>query len=160
MTEAVNLRERVKEPPSPLLVESYYRGSVARAQHYVFAHEMWVHLAHGLMLERQGIVSRDAVALILPEILAMADAGPDAVPVDYRQEDLYSYVEKLIIQKLGPDIDGRLHTGCSRNDLNTTTWRMALRRELPDMLDRLTDLRQTVLALAKDRATTEPARFI
>ena len=33
MTEAVNLRERVKEPPSPLLVESYYRGSVARAQH-------------------------------------------------------------------------------------------------------------------------------
>ncbi|MCA3345001.1 MAG: hypothetical protein ING24_21520, partial [Roseomonas sp.] len=110
MTDAVNLRERVKEPPSPLLVESYYRGSVARAQHYVFAHEMWVHLAHGLMLERQGIVSRDAMAQILPEIIAMADSGPDAVPVDYRQEDLYSYVEKLIIQKLGPDIGGRLHT--------------------------------------------------
>ncbi|MFN8982471.1 MAG: argininosuccinate lyase, partial [Alphaproteobacteria bacterium] len=74
MTEAVNLRERVKEPPSPLLVESYYRGSVARAQHYVFQHEMWVHLAHGLMLQRQGIIARDAMAQILSEILSMADA--------------------------------------------------------------------------------------
>ncbi len=150
MTEAVNLRERVKEPPSPLLVESYYRGSVARAQHYVFQHEMWVHLAHGLMLERQGIIARDAMAQILPEILAMADAGPDAVPVDYRQEDLYSYVEKQIIQKLGPDIGGRLHTGRSRNDLNATTWRMALRTELLAVLGLLAELRQTMLALAEE----------
>ena len=73
------------------------------------------------------------MAQILPEIIAMADAGPDAVPVDYRQEDLYSYVEKLIIQKLGPDIGGRLHTGRSRNDLNATTWRMALRRASPQL---------------------------
>ena len=141
MTKAVNLRERVKEPPSPLLVESYYRGSVARAQHYVFQHEMWVHLAHGLMLERQGIIARHAMAQILPEILSMAEAGPDGVPVDYRQEDLYSYVEKRIIQKLGPDIGGRLHTGRSRNDLNATTWRMALRTELLTVLGLLSDLR-------------------
>ncbi|MCA3376853.1 MAG: hypothetical protein INF64_06955, partial [Roseomonas sp.] len=72
MTEAVNLRERVKEPPSPLLVESYYRGSVARAQNHVFQHEMWVHLAHGLMLQRQAIIACDAMAQILPEILSMA----------------------------------------------------------------------------------------
>jgi argininosuccinate lyase len=150
MTEAVNLRERVKEPPSPLLVESYYRGSVARAQHHVFQHEMWVHLAHGLMLQRQGIIARDAMAQILPEILIMADAGPDAVPVDYRQEDLYSYVEKRIIQKLGPDIGGRLHTGRSRNDLNATTWRMALRTELLAVLGLLADLRQVMLERAEE----------
>jgi argininosuccinate lyase len=115
---------------------------------------MWVHLAHGLMLERQGIIARDAMARILPEIIAMADAGPDAVPVDYRQEDLYSYVEKLIIQKLGPDIGGRLHTGRSRNDLNATTWRMALRTELLTVLGLLADLRQTMLALAEEHIAT------
>ena len=36
----VGLRERVKEPPSALLVESYYRPAVARAQAQVFDHEM------------------------------------------------------------------------------------------------------------------------
>jgi argininosuccinate lyase len=106
------------------------------------------------MLERQGIIARDAMARILPEIIAMADAGPDAVPVDYRQEDLYSYVEKLIIQKLGADIGGRLHTGRSRNDLNATTWRMALRTELLTVLGLLADLRQTMLALAEEHITT------
>ena len=59
---AVSLRERVKEPPSALLVESYYRGAVARAQRDVFDHEMWVHLAHGLMLERQGILQTGSFA--------------------------------------------------------------------------------------------------
>ena len=148
MTEDVSLRERVKEPPSELLVASYYRGSVARAQQHVFAHEMWAHLAHGLMLARQGIVADDAMRAILREVLRLAEAGPDAVAVDYRQEDLYSYVEKALVQALGADVGGRLHTGRSRNDLNVTTWRMALRAELLEVLRLLGALRGTLLRLA------------
>ena len=154
MTEAVNLRERVKEPPSALLVDSYYRGSVARAQRHVFAHEMWVHLAHGLMLVRQGIVAAEPIAAVLTEIRTLAEAGPDGVPVDYRQEDLYSYVERCIIQKLGPDVGGRLHTGRSRNDLNATTWRMALREELLKVLQGLAELRGNILDMAKTYSAT------
>ena len=149
MTEDVSLRERVKEPPSALLVESYYRGSVARAQQHIFAPEMWVHLAHGLMLERQGIVAPAAMRLVLREVLRLAEAGPDAVAVDYRQEDLYSYVEKALVQALGADVGGRLHTGRSRNDLNVTTWRMALRGQLLEALGLLGALRGTLLRLAE-----------
>ncbi len=149
MTEDVSLRERVKEPPSDLLVESYYRGSVARAQQHVFAHEMWVHLAHGLMLARQGIVAAEPMRLVLREVLRLAEAGLDAVAVDHRQEDLYSYVEKALVQVLGADVGGRLHTGRSRNDLNVTTWRMALRAELVDVLPLLGVLRGTLLRLAE-----------
>ena len=152
MAEEVSLRERVKEPPSALLVESYYRPAVARAQAAVFAHEMWAHLAHGLMLEREGIVGREAIAANLRCVLALAAQGPEAVPVDHRQEDLYSYVERRIVQELGPDVGGRLHTGRSRNDLNATTWRMALREQLLGMLDTLAALRGTLLRLAEAHA--------
>ena len=148
----MSLRERVKEPPSALLVESYYRGSVARAQQAIFAHEMWVHLAHGLMLQRQGIIAPPAMRPILAEVLRLAAAGPAAVPVDYRQEDLYSYVERAIVEALGPDIGGRLHTGRSRNDLNVTTWRMALRGQLLETLELLAALRATLLRLAEQHA--------
>lgn len=149
MAEDVHLRERVKEPPSAALVESYYRSSVARAQLHVFQHEMWAHLAHGLMLAHQGIVAREPMRAILAEVLRLAEAGPAAVAVDGRQEDLYSYVEKALVQALGADVGGRLHTGRSRNDLNVTTWRMALRKELLAVLEALSALRATLLRLAE-----------
>ena len=152
MAEAPTVRERLKEPPSPLLVDSYYRPAVARAQAAVFAHEMWAHCAHGLMLDRQGIVARAPLAACLREVLSLAAAGPDAVPVDFSQEDLYSYVEKRIIAALGAECGGRLHTGRSRNDLNATTWRMALREKLLDLLAALAALRGTVLRLAARHA--------
>jgi argininosuccinate lyase len=148
----VSLRERVKEPPSALLVESYYRPAVARAQAAVFDHEMWAHCAHGLMLERQGIVGREAIAACLRTVLEMAAQGPESVPVDHRQEDLYSYVERRIVQALGPDVGGRLHTGRSRNDLNATTWRMALRAQLLEVQQTLLALRGTLLRLAAGHA--------
>ena len=147
-----SIRERVKEPPSPLLVESYYRGSVARAQRDVFQHEMWAHLAHGIMLEAQGIVARPAIAACLAEVLAMAEEGPAGVPVDFGQEDLYSYVERRIIRALGADVGGRLHTGRSRNDLNATTARMALREALVGVRAALLALRGTLLRLAGEHA--------
>lgn len=150
----VGLRERVKEPPSERLVESYYRPNVARAVAFAFNHEMWIHLAHALMLERQGIVAPAAISAILSCVLNIADAGPDAVPIDYRQEDLYSYTEREIIRRLGPDIGGRLHTGRSRNDLHTTAWRMVLRDMLVDVMDALGRLRGAVLAGAERYAET------
>ncbi len=153
MTEAeVSLRERVKEPPSAALVESYYRPAVGRALAQVFDHEIWAHCAHALMLERQGIVGREAIAAVLGAVLELAERGPEALAVDHRQEDLYSYVERAIVQRLGPDVGGRLHTGRSRNDLNATTWRMALRGALLEALRALADLRGTVLALAERHA--------
>ncbi len=154
MAEAPTVRERLKEPPSPKLVESYYRPAVARAQRAVFGHEMWAHCAHALMLERQGIVARPPLTACLREVLALAEAGPAAVPVDFSQEDLYSYVEKQIIGALGAEVGGRLHTGRSRNDLNATTWRMALRERLLDLLDALAALRGTALRLAQEHAGT------
>lgn len=144
----VQLRERVKSPPAKALVEAYYAPAVANAQKFMFEPEMRIHLAHALMLAEQGIVKRADIAAILPVILDLREKGPSLLAVDYSQEDLYSYVERYIVKVLGPDVGGRLHTGRSRNDLNITTWRIALRERLVALLEDLNRLRGVVLSLA------------
>ena len=152
MTEKpiVSLRERVKKPPAQALVDAYYAPAIANGLKHLFPHEMRVHLAHALMLADQDIVGREDIATILGELLQLHEAGPSALQIDYRQEDLYSYVEAHLIRRLGSDIGGRLHTGRSRNDLNVTSWRLALRASMLDLLDGLTALRGTVLSLARE----------
>lgn len=152
--ETVTLRERVKLPPAPALVAGYYRPAIANGVRFVFAHEMRAHLAHALMLADQGIVARADIATALPVMLALMEAGGDALAVDYSQEDLYSYVERHLVTALGPDVGGRLHTGRSRNDLNVTTWRMALREHLLAVGGALNALRATALDLATRHAET------
>ncbi len=150
----VHLRERVKAPPAPELVAGYYAPSVAGALTRIFAHEMQIHLAHGLMLAEQGIVSEPDIGRTLRVILDLIESGPAVLAIDYSQEDLYSYVERHVVQRLGPDVGGRLHTGRSRNDLNVTSWRMALRDMLVDVLGRLAELRRTALELAAGHVAT------
>lgn len=152
--KSVSLRERVKAPPAPALVESYFAPAVAAGIRYQFEPEMLIHLAHALMLERQGIVQREDVRRIVGVLLALREAGPGALAIDYRQEDLYSYVEAHVVGALGRETGGRLHTARSRNDLHTTSWRLALRARLLDLLDELNRLRATTLDLADAHAET------
>ena len=146
--QEVSLRERVKEPLAPALVNAYYAPSLEKELRYNFDHEMQIHLAHGLMLARKGIVAAAEMRTILKAVLALRRAGPEALGVDYSQEDLYSYSERHIVSKIGAETGGRLHTGRSRNDLHVTTWRMTLRKELLDAAAALLDMRQSALALA------------
>lgn len=152
--QEVSLRERVKEPPADALVRAYYAPSLEKARRYCFDPEMLIHLAHGLMLARQGIVSKADMRVILKTVLALRREGPDALGLDYTQEDLYSYVERYIVRQAGAEVGGRLHTGRSRNDLNCTTWRMALRTQMLDVMEALAGLRATALALAARHVDT------
>ncbi len=147
-TDDTNIRERVKKPPSAVFVDSYFAPRVAREIAYNFDSEMQLNLAHGLMLARQGIIAKKDMRKILKVVLKVMREGPEALGVDHKVEDLYSYTERHIIQALGPEVGGRLHTGRSRNDLHTTTWRMALRENLLAVLDVLAELRATTLKLA------------
>lgn len=145
---AVSIRERVKEPPAKSLVDAYFAPSVAAGIRFQFEPEMRIHLAHAVMLERQGIVQRADVEQILNVLLALRRAGSASLGIDYKQEDLYSYVESHIVRTLGPEVGGRLHTARSRNDLHTTSWRLALRTRLIDLLRALNGLRGVTLDLS------------
>jgi argininosuccinate lyase len=147
----VSVRERIKASPSALLVESYFAPNLARALAHGFDIEIWCHLAHALMLERQGILAAGDAAQIRAALLALT---PEMLAIDGRQEDLYSYMERHLTRTLGPATGGRLHTGRSRNDLHATTARMILRARLLDVLGGLAGLRRAVLAQAAAHAGT------
>jgi len=151
---AVSMRERLKAPPAPEMVEAYFRPNVAKGLAHQFVHEMHIHLAHGLMLARQGIVSEAATRPIIAAVLELIERGPGLLVIDDAGEDLYSYFEQHLIRRLGAEIGGRLHTGRSRNDLHTTSWRMALRAAMLGVLDNLVALRRAALGLAVDHAET------
>jgi argininosuccinate lyase len=152
--KTVSLRERVKAPPAQSLVDSYYVSAVEAGIKYQFEPEMLIHLAHALMLERQGIVQQGDIARIIKTLLELRESGPAALKIDYLQEDLYSYVESSIVKKLGREVGGRLHTARSRNDLHTTSWRLALRSRLLDLIENLILIRETTLRLADEHSKT------
>ena len=150
----VSVRERVKLPPAPRLIEAYFAPNLARGLAHGFAIEIWSHLAHALMLERRGIIAAPDAARLCAALLDLHAAGPEVLAIDGRQEDLYSYIERHLTRTLGPETGGRLHTGRSRNDLHTTTARMIQREKLLAALDALLALRRRVLALAEAHAAT------
>ena len=152
--ESVSLRERLKSAPDPALVEAYYAPAVANGIKYLFAPEMRVHLAHVLMLADCKIISRADAATILGALVDLEAAGPSALAIDWGLEDLYSYIERHIVKAIGPDAGGRMHTARSRNDLNVTSWRLALRDRLIEALDTVGTLRATVLEQARRHCRT------
>ena len=107
-----------------------------------------IHYAHLVMLTEQGILSRaDAVS-----IRAALDAiAPDAVRsarYDGTDEDLFFFVERLIVQGCGDDAAGRLHTARSRNDIDMTMYRMQQRGMVLALLEASQRLRRVFLDLA------------
>src|SRR6185437_3361746 len=67
-------------------------------------------------------------------------------------EDLFFYLEQRLTGAIGVDLAGKLHTARSRNDIDLTQYRMALRRELLGMAALSHRLGRTLLALARAHA--------
>lgn len=83
--------------------------------------------AHLVMLVEAGILDAPRAARLLAAIDALRAA--DFAPLRGRAapRGLFLLYESYLIDVLGPEIGGALHTGRSRNDLNATTLRMGLR---------------------------------
>src|SRR6185503_3381324 len=89
------------------------------------------------------------------------------VKYDGTCEDLFFYIERLIVAACGDEVAGRLHTARSRNDIDMTMYRMrqrelilrlmaasfALRRSLLDVADRH---RYTIFAVHTHTQRAQP----
>jgi len=94
----------------------------AKAQ--LLAPLMAIHYAHLVMLVEQGIVDRADGVAIRDALGAVSIADVQRATYDGSCEDLFFYVERLIVQACGEDKAGRLHTARSRNDIDMTMYRM------------------------------------
>ncbi len=120
-------------------------------------HLMAIHHAHGLMLAERGLLSAAELRDIL-RALAESVAGVDPETLVYtgEHEDYFFWLEAQLRARLGPDLAGRLHTGRSRNDMDHTIFKMALRSRLLTLLAQL----ESLIALLLDRAEAGAATLI
>ena len=88
---------------------------------------MAIHYAHLVMLTEQEIVSRADARSIRQALDGIELQDVRSVRYDGTYEDLFFFVEQLIIQGCGEDAAGRLHTARSRNDIDMTMYRMQQR---------------------------------
>jgi argininosuccinate lyase len=138
---------RLSEGPAQELIEYGYKQEIEEA-HYSFAHEMWNHKAHTVMLYEQGIIAKAAAARILRVLREIEALGVDRFPMDPAKGELYYNIESYLIQRAGEDAGGRMHTGRSRGDMYVCSERMILRERILGLLGDLHDLIQVILAVA------------
>jgi argininosuccinate lyase len=114
--------------------------------------------AHLIMLTERGVVDpgRSAALLRAVEELRADNFGP--VRGRPMPRGVYLAYEGWLIERLGDDTGGVLHTGRSRNDLNATTARLRARVPSLALLDAVDELAAVLLARAEAYAgVTMPA---
>ncbi|GHF69379.1 argininosuccinate lyase [Streptomyces mashuensis] len=106
--------------------------------------------AHLLMLERRGIADPAKVRALLAEIEALRATGFAGVRDRPAPRGRYLSYESYLIERLGADTGGVLHTGRSRNDLNATTVRLRLRQPYAALLEETRQLLAVLRARAEE----------
>ncbi len=108
---------------------------------------MALHYAHLVMLESKAIISKADAHAIRVALDGIRQDEVRTVVYDGTYEDLFFYLDRLIVDSCGADVAGRLHTARSRNDIAMTTYRMRQRECLLDVIDGTLELRSSLLAL-------------
>ncbi|MGT2636258.1 argininosuccinate lyase [Streptococcus ratti] len=111
-------------------------------------------LAHVEMLGQTGIIPQadaDKIKAGLEELLQEYKAGQ--LVFDVSNEDIHMNIETLLTEKIGPTA-GKLHTARSRNDQVATDMHLYLKAKLAEVLEKLSNLRRTLLGLAEKHVYT------
>ncbi|MCF4995258.1 argininosuccinate lyase [Pseudomonas syringae] len=135
---------RLKETTAPEVNEFIYRP---RLEGFAegFDNLGNVNKAHIVMLAEQGLIRGEHATALAKGVLDMEAAGPGVVTLDPSREDAYFNYEAHLIEQIGTDVGGRLHTGRSRNDILATLDRLRCRETLMDLIDALIQVRQTAI---------------
>ncbi|GAB3487845.1 argininosuccinate lyase [Nocardiopsis coralliicola] len=103
--------------------------------------------AHARVLHGAGLLTDDELAAMLAGLDRLeADVASGAFTPVLEDEDVHTALERGFIERVGPELGGRLRAGRSRNDQIATLVRMYLREEgrgiateLLDLVDALAD---------------------
>lgn len=100
--------------------------------------DLWGSLAHVSMLGRQGIIPAMEAASILGTLLKLQDdTAAGAWKLEIEHEDVHLNVESRVIEALGLEVGGKMHTCRSRNDQVVLDSKLYARKRLLDLRERL-----------------------
>jgi len=120
--------------------------SSMEADKRIFDADVEVDKAHVVMLKEQGIIKDSVCSSILCGLEKIQKDGISALDTSY--EDVHIALEARLIEMVGEDIGGRMHSGRSRNDEVATCIRLTLRMELLGLMGEVNDLIGTLAKVA------------
>ena len=132
---------------SPEYVRYVLNQNFEDAKSEFLAPLMAIHYAHLAMLRAQGIVSPGDSHKLRTALDSISQDEVRRTIYDGRYEDLFFYVERLIVAACGEDVAGRLHTARSRNDIDMTMYRMRQREYVLELAGASLELRRVLLEL-------------
>lgn len=107
-------------------------------------------IAWAAALEEAGVLSAAERKRLVEALMAIAREG---APAEGPWEDVHSFVEARLEEKLGP-LAGKLHTGRSRNDQVATDLRLWLKKALAEARALVLDLAAALASRAASEAGT------
>jgi argininosuccinate lyase len=107
-----------------------------------------IHYAHLVMLADRGIIEAPQARLVRQALDSISITAVRKTPYDGTCEDLFSHVERLLVDACGEDAAGRLHTARSRNDIDMTMYRLRQREFIVRVIGASVDLRAALIELA------------
>jgi argininosuccinate lyase len=107
--------------------------------------------AHDIMLFEQKILTEDEIQKILTILENIkVQILNNQVELDDSFEDIHPYIEKSVIDKIGIEIGGKIHTGRSRNDQISVDLRMKIRKELNKISEELFAFFEILINISKE----------
>jgi argininosuccinate lyase len=149
---------RFEELPSEEMVDFLsgrdVRGIPPRDERLI-PYDLWGNRAHVLMLCHQGILSKQDGKKILKglrELETLHQKGK--FKLDPTKEDVHSNIESFLIERVGIEYGGKVHTGRSRNDQIVLDMRLYLRDQVLEFIEGLVCLIETLLTRADEHRLT------
>ena len=105
---------------------------------------------HNIMLFEQNILNKNELKKILISLKKIKEKFTNKqIILDHTFEDIHPLIEKWVIDAIGIEIGGKIHTGRSRNDQISVDLRLKIRNELNSLSKKLFRLTEKLLALSK-----------
>jgi len=118
-------------------------------------YDLWGSRAHVVMLCHQGILSKQDGKKILRGLAALETLHrKGAFALDPSKEDVHSNIESYLIERLGMEVGGKVHTGRSRNDQIVLDMRLYLRDQVLGFIEGLLSLMESLLQRAGEHRST------
>jgi argininosuccinate lyase len=143
--------------PAPVYKDTVLAPLYEGVKQHHWRHLMRINDAHGVMLAEQGLLTKSEAAAILQALRAIEkDIAGRLASMTYtgEHEDFFFEVDAELRRRLGVEIGGKLHTARSRNDMDHTIFKMALKERLTELLQALYDLVDGLLERARAHAGT------
>ena len=113
-------------------------------------------IAHAHALEKAGLLTTNESVAMVEALGGMrADVAAGTLRPSPQDEDVHGALERILIERVGPELGGKLRAGRSRNDQIATLPRMYLRRHARVIAALLLDTADALLEQA-DRHIDDP----